>query len=185
MQALEPIRTPAAGRFPRLIAGAVDYALVLFLFAVSFFPLNAFTPLQSYFLDHGWLRLAVGSLGILPMVAYTVMIGLWRQSVGHALMQLTVVNRYGLPAFTRTLVTRSVGRMLPLWVVAGANLIGGGSEFGSWTILTALVLAWLWFMLDLGTLLILGQGRSLHDLLARTRVVVHHDLRVVVHHDLR
>ncbi len=177
LRALEPIRSPAAGRFPRLIAGAVDYALVLFLFAVSFFPLNAFTPLQSYFMSHWLLRLVVGFLGVLPILAYTVMIGWWRQSVGHALMQLTVVNRYGLPAATRTLVTRSLGRMLPLWVLAGANLIGGGGEFGSWAILTALVLAWLWFMLDLGSLMILGQGRSLHDLLARTRVVLHHDLR--------
>ncbi len=175
LQSLEPTRSPAARRLPRITAGLVDYTLVFLLFLIALVPLSILASVEGFVLSHWLLRSALALLGILPILGYTLVIALWRQSFGHALMHLRVVNRYGLPPPTRTLVMRSVCRMLPLWEMALVNMIGGQAEIWAWITISFMAVAWLWFMVDLATLLMLGRGHSLHDLLVRTRVVLGSD----------
>lgn len=169
---LQPRRSPSARRLPRLVAAAIDFSLVMLLWI----PAMIFVELRParWFLPSN-LAVLVGFLATLiflaPILGYTLMLGWWKQSVGRSLMQLRVVNRFGLTPSTRLMVTRTTLRMLPLWLLAMQPLVANA---GYWTLplsLTFSLGAALWLLVDLGTMFIVGKGKSLHDYLAGTRVV--------------
>jgi uncharacterized RDD family membrane protein YckC len=131
--------------------------------------------LPSRWLLPGSLQGIVHFLGTLaylaPVVGYTVLVGWWGQSIGRSLMQLRVVNRFGLTASNSTMVTRTTLRMLPLWLAALMPLAGSTGILALPLSIGLFLVASFWLLIDAGLMLVWGKGTSLHDRLAGTRVV--------------
>ncbi len=169
---LQPRRSPSARRLPRLVAAAIDYSIVMLLWIpamvfVEFLPARWFIP--------GALEFVAGVLAMLmlfaPLLSYVVLVGWWKQSIGRSLMQLRVVNRFGLTPSTRLIVTRTNLRMLPLWMLALLPAVANAGVLTAFLSITLAVTAMVWLLVDLAMMLILGRGKSLHDYFAGTRVV--------------
>jgi uncharacterized RDD family membrane protein YckC len=114
----------------------------------------------------------LGSLVYLaPVVGYTALVGWWKQSMGRSLMQLRVLNRFGLTPSTYWMVTRTILRMMPLWLVALLPLVGLAGVLAIPLSVCLILASCVWLLTDFGWMLALGNGKSLHDYLAGTRVV--------------
>ncbi|HEX6983859.1 MAG TPA: hypothetical protein VF170_00720, partial [Planctomycetaceae bacterium] len=87
-----------------------------------------------------------------------------------ALFQLRIVDRYGLAPGQPTLGLRMVSQLLPVW---GSDLWLMLSEQGAARLATALIVAVLAAVsTDVVFALFRRDGRSLHDLLLGTKVVL-------------
>ncbi len=169
---LQPQRNPSARRIPRLVAAGLDFLIILLLW-IPVLVFMQLRPLRWTFAANwdwavSWLATF---MTLLTLLAYTFMVSTWKQSVGRNLMQLRVVNRFGLTPSTRLMATRTVLRMLPLWLLA---LVPAASESGAISNPLSVglwLLMLLWLLADLGTMLFFRTGKSLHDYLAGTRVV--------------
>lgn len=169
---LQPKRSPSARRIPRLVAAGLDYLIILLLW-IPVLVFMQLRPLRWTFAANwdwavGWLATC---LTLLTLVAYTFVVSTWKQSVGRNLMQLRVVNRFGLTPSTRLMATRTVLRMLPLWLLALVPAAGQSAAISLPLSVGLWLLTLLWLLADLGTMLLFRTGKSLHDYLAGTRVV--------------
>lgn len=172
LKRLQPQRSPTARKLPRLVAAGIDYSIVMLLWIpvivfVEMRPGRWIVPGQLEWL----IRIAATFSFLLPIVGYTALVAWWKQSIGRSLMQLRVVNRFGLTPTTRALVGRTILRMLPLWLFAFLPLVSSVGWLTLAMSLLLMALAGTWLLVDLVVLLISRQGKSLHDRLARTRVV--------------
>jgi serine/threonine protein kinase len=172
LRTLVPRRSPPARLLPRLVAAAIDY-MIIFLFWI---PITVFAELRPtrWILptSFDWLGGMLASvLSLAPLAAYSFFVSSWKQSIGRNLMQLRVVNRFGLTPSTRLMLTRTTLRMLPLWMLALLPAVGR-LGFLAFALSVGFWLGGLaWLAIDLAALVVLGKGKSLHDRLAGTRVV--------------
>ena len=171
LERLQPHSSVAARFFPRLIAAGVDWATVLLLTIGFQTALNvAIQQSAGTAIPPGWQRFLIGVMTFLPIIVYTTTVYFWRQTIGRTLMHLRVVNQYGLRPSRRKMAVRSLLRMHFPWVVIFMTLvIGTPSELLGYIgyIISGLVL-----LVDIMFMLFSLNGKSLHDLFARTRVVL-------------
>ena len=168
---LKPTVSTPGRVLPRLIAWSIDHIfLLLCIFSLTTVVFDA--ELTSQFFNSNAFIEFFAKIGfLLPLLLYTWFIGVRGQSVGHSLMQLRVVNRYGLPPPTRTMIGRSIYRMTLIWIFAIKSTfevveVGAIASNPLDMIAAAVILA------DCATFLILRGDRCLHDLLFGTRVVL-------------
>ncbi len=156
-----------APRLPRAIAWGIDFLIV----ALAALPVVfTFQMIKSY-LKLGIFDFFQQLSIVLSLSVFTMMVAWWRQSLGRELLHVKIVNQYGLNPSARTMATRSVLRMLPLWIVGFGTLI---DSFFSWAGFYAVAIALIWLLID-GVLVFSRGGRSLHDRILKTRAVVGSD----------
>jgi tRNA A-37 threonylcarbamoyl transferase component Bud32 len=164
LYAILPTQRADAKRLPRLIAWCMD-VLIICLMALPFFLL---VQLIRSFVKIGLLSFIQPFSILLALVAYTMIVVGWRQSLGRELFHIKIVNQYGLEPAARTMATRFALRMMPLWLLALVVVVD------NWFPLSDAVfvgLAVIWLLVD-GGLVMLSRGASLHDRILKTRAVV-------------
>jgi uncharacterized RDD family membrane protein YckC len=175
LEAIKPQSRIIAKRAPRFIAAGIDWLTIFLLIA----PIELAIQLGQFgrlFGGNRGLEFLVRLTDLIPMAVYTLILFIWRQSLGRSLMQVRVVNAHGLIPTQKTMLSRSVLRMIIPWF-ACILLLMRPADF-AWTEIittTVFVLALAFWLLDVMFMLILDQGRSLHDLIFGTRVVVDTD----------
>ena len=161
-----------AGPVPRMIAAFFDWSSVL----VFMMPIRAaldFAEFESFFARNPLIAFLAQLVDLVPMAIYLAVVFVTRQSLGRRLMQIRVVNKYGMAASSRTMVLRSLPRMI-IPLVTTLLLFFAHTET-TWGIVMASTIgfiATLVWLFDSAAMLIYHQGRSLHDLFFDTRVVL-------------
>jgi uncharacterized RDD family membrane protein YckC len=166
---LRPATQTAAGRVPRGLAWVVDLTLANVLLQVFYAGLEA-EAVRPFFLDRPVLYLLYALGGGLVLLLIGWLLARWGTTPGKRMFQLRVVDRHGLPPARQLLAGRMAGQLLPQWTsvaervceALGAPLLG----------LLILCVAGLGLVVDIGFALFRRAGRSLHDQIFRTRVVV-------------
>lgn len=176
LAAIQPASRVIARRVPRIMAAGIDYLTVLLCMLPFQIFLDSQSLLGGFLGNHPIVSFLVQIGHFIPIVAYTLLLMAFRQSLGRVLMHVRVVNRYGLKPAPRVMVARSLLRMSFIWAACCVVLledatwlwvqIGGASLIG----LTALFL-----LVDTAVMMIYDQARSLHDLVFSTRVVLDTD----------
>lgn len=165
--ALRPLKATLAGGFQRGIAWLIDVIALAFC---QILILGA-TISGAQLVPNELLGslVIIGSVLIVPLLVMT-WIALGGSSLGKSLLQLRVVDRYGLPLGSRTLAQRSIVQFLPLWLLpTSVRTDTVGLPDWIWQPLWVLMVIYLLF--DFG-LAILRRGRSLHDQLFDTKVIL-------------
>ena len=169
LRALRPADLPKAGRVQRGLAWLVDLALVNTVLQVLTAPLVS-EDLRPLLIGHvlvAPLVLLVGAAA--PLLASAIQ-AYWGLTPGKKLFQIRVVDRHGLVPGQSTLAARMVFQMLPLWAVAlrlGLEVL----EADIFLVIAGLAIG-VMVILDAALALLRRDGRSLHDLLFDTRVVL-------------
>jgi len=175
LQLIEPAAAVPAKRAPRLVAAAIDFALVGLLIAP--FQIRRGIPTVEAFLSQNTLTatlLILVEFG--AIVAYTILVMLWKQSPGRKLMQIRVVNDHGLTVTGQKMGTRSLIRMILMWFIILANVSTVDPE--SWANFAAnfvVTSALVFTLVNIGTMIFNRRGRSLHDIISNTWVVIDTD----------
>lgn len=179
-----PIGSTLAGRPARLIAWIIDASLLALLqipFLVpNFLARNVFENSGTEWFENNVPIISYGMLEfLLSMLAYggwilVPLISLWwdlkrNRTPGRYLMQLRVVDKYGLPPSRRVLITRNVLRYFNFWagVIFGLPTAFGLLVFG----IIDDVLGQLWILVD-GILIFGPLRRTIHDRICDTHVVL-------------
>jgi uncharacterized RDD family membrane protein YckC len=190
---LSPVRALPAKPLPRLFAALIDYASVALVFVAvtllawllerwlfSWLEIagpGVFSRLSS---DLPWYlelakflgNLAVGLSGFAAVGLYSLWIAFWRQSLGRALLHVRVYNKYGLPPTARLLLARESLRMLVFWALP-LVLFAQVSQWWALPVTIAVLLgSGLFCLVDLGWMLFSREGKTLHDRLMETAVVL-------------
>ena len=163
-----------ANRVPRLVAAAIDFVLVGLLIAPFQF-LRGLDSGDEFVSESTLTAFILVSFEFGAILAFTLLVMLWKQSPGRKLMQVRVVNEHGLSVTSQTMGTRSLMRMIVMWFVILANV---SSETGTWTDFAAsfvLTMAVAFTLMDIGAMMYYQNRRSLHDLTTRTWVVLDTD----------
>ncbi|HWL06859.1 MAG TPA: protein kinase [Planctomicrobium sp.] len=166
LERMRPVDLPISGRVVRGLAWIMDLSVLLIL--THFF--RDFSQLVIPYADQGLFAMTValfmGGMLLLAAVAQA-MTGL---SPGKHLMQIRLVDDYGLGVQKPTLLARALFQQLPLWGVVGLRLMMamGMAPLG-WTI--ALVLGAI-SLIDAAFAFFRPDRRSFHDLLFGTYVVM-------------
>jgi serine/threonine protein kinase len=171
LKSINPGTQVAARRIPRLIAAMIDILIVLLLVA----PLQALIGLQMIYdfqPSHQIASIIMRLLDLSSLIAYTVLVFFWRQSIGRKLMHLRVVNEYGLSCSGKVMVVRSLIRMVFVWAILAGGLIDYRSGNVSTVASVVQLLGGILLALNLAFFLIYEKGKSLHDLICKTRVVL-------------
>jgi eukaryotic-like serine/threonine-protein kinase len=184
LQRVRPIGSTLAGRPARLIAWMVDM-VILGALQIPFLVPNGIVSVGVS--ENDWEQLdtsldIVNStsirwfLGVVAMMGWIIVpfLSLWwdlkrYRTPGRYLMQLRVVDRYGLPPSRRVIVIRNLLRYASFWtgVIFGLPVVLG--FFGAKLIDDIAGLVWL--VLD--SLLIFGPlRRTIHDRICDTHVVL-------------
>jgi serine/threonine protein kinase len=171
---LQASSTVAARFLPRLIAASMDWATVL-LVTIGFQTLLVLGSSRLPVLTNLATRtVLLAVLTFLPIILYTLAIYFWRQSLGRNLMHLRVVNQYGLKPKRLEIAVRSLLRMQFPWFVIFFMTMVDNRDFGNVLVAVVIVyvLSGLCFLVDIGWMLLSSGGRSLHDFISGTRVVL-------------
>ena len=171
---LQASSTVAARFLPRLIAASMDWATVL-LVTIGFQTLLVLGSSRLPVLTNLATRtVLLAVLTFLPIILYTLAIYFWRQSLGRSLMHLRVVNQYGLKPKRLEIAVRSLLRMQFPWFVIFFMTMVDNRDFGNVLVAVVIVyvLSGLCFLVDIGWMLLSSGGRSLHDFISGTRVVL-------------
>ena len=147
----------------------IDWLTVFLLMAPVQLSMQSF---GQFFDQHDVLGFLWKLVDFVPIVTFTVLLLFWRQSIGRELMQLRVVNRHGIKASGRLLAFRSGLRMIIPWLscvlfVLGFHFANAGPM--SMVVIGIGLACWL---TDLGFMIFSPSGRSLHDRIFKTRVVL-------------
>lgn len=169
LRMLRPADVPKAGRVQRGLAWFVDLALVNTILQVLTNPFvgDELRQVLGGRLLVTPLVLLVGAVA--PLLASAVQ-AYWGTTPGKRLFQIRVVDRHGLAPSQATLAARMVFQMLPLWAGAlglGLQLLGADIALA----IAALGIG-VTIITDTGLAFVRRDGRSLHDLLFDTRVVL-------------
>lgn len=160
-----------APRVARFIAWAID-ALTVVLLTI---PIIVLGQVISRILPYGladpleiisWLSLLISLCG------YTAVVAWWKQSLGRELLNIQIVNRFGLPVDRRTMVTRTILRLMLFWCLGFGAVINTILPMSSeYLPLMFAVSGFGWLIVD-GALMLAPNSISLHDRLTLTRAVV-------------
>ncbi len=172
LKRLRPGSQVKARVFPRVVAAVFDWmsVLVIAIFLQIAFQLTSFVQFTT---QHPIVTLFVDVIDILPIVFYLAVIYFWRQSVGRSLMHIRVVNRYGLTPSPNCMLVRSLLRMQFPWFLICFSLIS--EPTASWlgiAMIGLVAVSGVTLLVDLAVMAVFDRGRSLHDLLVDTRVVL-------------
>jgi uncharacterized RDD family membrane protein YckC len=98
----------------------------------------------------------------------------WGTTPGKKLFQIRIVDHHGLRPSKATLALRSIVQFFPVWSIPIANLIAAclPLQILAGLILLALLAAYLALFIDAACAMFHPRGRSLHDYVFRTRVVL-------------
>ena len=172
LKQIEPGSKVPARLLPRIFAAGIDWATVLSLAVVVQVAL-ASPQWAAIGASHPILLTLLNIADFLPIIAYTVLIYFWRQSIGRNLMHLRVVNQYGMRPSGKLMAIRSAIRMqFPLVVICRilfADVVEGWSEVA---LAGLVVVSMILLLLDIAFMLVYSKARSLHDLSVNTRVVL-------------
>jgi uncharacterized RDD family membrane protein YckC len=176
LQKIEPAPAISAKRVPRLVAAIIDLMLVALL--ISPFQLLSATPyIESMLSQSALTAFLMLTLNFGAIAAYTLLVVLWKQSPGRKLMHVRVVNKYGLKVSRQTMATRSLMRMVIIWFATVATISAAAGTDG-WVSIAAQTVAIVGVVLtaiDIAVMMMREKGRSLHDLISQTWVVVDTD----------
>jgi len=165
---LRPQSLPKAGRVQRGLAWLVDLGLAHAAQRLFYAPL---VVAGAERIPLGYVIVAVAG-GSVPLAAAYLQ-ARWGTTPGKRLFQLRIVDRHGTTPPKPTLTARSVAQLLPIWATTAWHL------FAALHIqpLASLIgfLAGVAFIVDAVSALFHRKGRSLHDLLFRTQVVLKGD----------
>ena len=167
---LQPTSNVGASPLPRIIATLIDWLTVILLM-LPFRSDFVFDFVQA----SGWLQAIVYVADFLPIMVYTTIVFFWKQSVGRQLMQLRVLNRFGMVPKGRKMVFRSVLRMIVPWAMAFMLLFSIVPGATSGRLFTAAVIAiaiLVYLLVSTACLLFSKRNRSLHDYIFETQVVI-------------
>ena len=121
LKRIEPAAPLPAKRVPRLVAAVIDVALVALLIAPFRF-LRGFPAIENFLANSTLSAIVLVLFELGAIVAYTVLVILWKQSPGRKLMQVRVVNEHGLTVTGQKMGTRSLMRMILVWFIIVANV---------------------------------------------------------------
>ena len=175
LERIEPAAAVPAKRAPRMVAAAIDFTLVGLLIA-PFQILRGFDAVESFLAQSTMTAILLILFEFGAIVAYTILVILWKQSPGRKLMQVRVVNDHGLSVTGQKMGARSLMRMILMWFIILANV--STEDPDSWVnfaanfvVTSALVLT----LIDIGTMMVTRGGRSVHDIISNTWVVIDTD----------
>jgi serine/threonine protein kinase len=172
IKSLQPGSNIEARFFPRLIGAGIDWASALSLAIVLQVGVG-FAAWQSLRDQHPGVALLLQICNFLPIIAYTFLVYFWRQSIGRSLMHIRVVNQFGMRPTANAMAVRSVIRMQFPWVVICFELLRTDSGTAFSVVLSLIYLLSLLFLtLDIAFMAFGSKGRSIHDLVSNTRVVL-------------
>jgi uncharacterized RDD family membrane protein YckC len=175
LEQIEPAAPVPAKRAPRLVAAAIDFALVSLLIAPFRF-LRGIPDFETMLVESTPIAIVLVLVEFGAIVAYTILVLLWKQSPGRKLMQVRVVNDHGLTVTGQKMGTRSLMRMVLMWFIILANVSTADTE--SWANFAAnfaVTSALVFTLVDIGMMIYNRHGRSLHDLISNTWVVIDTD----------
>lgn len=176
LQQIVPAPAISAKRVPRLVAAIIDLMLVMLLIS-PFQLLQAVPYVENYLSQSNLTAFLLLALNFGAIAAYTMLVVLWKQSPGRKLMHVRVVNKYGLKVSRQTMATRSLMRMVVIWFATVANIAAATGNDG-WVLFAAQTVAAVGVgltLLDIVVMMLRKKGRSLHDLISQTWVVVDTD----------
>ncbi len=152
----------------RIIAAFIDWITVL-LFML---PLDAAVNSEIAESNPIW-QFVILILDFLPLIAYTILVGLWKQSVGRKLMQLRVLNRFGMIPKGRKMAFRSVLRMILPWSMA-SSLMFIFVDDTWWNIFPSMlsVLTVIFVIVNTGCMIFSNRSKAIHDYIFETQVVI-------------
>ena len=172
LEKIQPAPTLLAKRVPRIVATLIDVFLVLLL--QSPMEIMVQVPLIRSWLDEHTLTYAtlrvVVEFG--AIIAFTLLVMVWKQSPGRRLMQVRVVNKHGLNVVGRKMVARSVLRMFIIWASTFGLIYGTHSPQLTQT---GFMVGILFTVLNFAFLLFRSDRKSLHDKVFSTSVVIDTD----------
>ena len=171
---LQANSTVAARFLPRLIAAGVDWAGVL-LVTIGLQTLLVMGSDRLPVLTNVATRaVLLATLTFVPILLYTIGVYFWRQSLGRNLMHLRVVNQYGLKPKRHEIAIRSLLRMQFPWFIIFFMTLVDNRDFGDAlaVVVSVYVFSGLCFLVDIGWMLLSSGGRSLHDFIMGSRVVL-------------
>ena len=175
LQQIEPAAPVPAKRAPRLVAAAIDFTLVSLLIA-PFQILRGIPAIDSLLAQSTLTAILLILVEFGAIVAYTILVLFWKQSPGRKLMQVRVVNDHGLTVTGQKMGTRSLMRMVLMWFIILANV--STQDPGSWGNFAAnfvVTSALVFTLINIGTMIVNRRGRSLHDIISGTWVVIDTD----------
>lgn len=165
---LSPTSNVVASPLPRIIATLFDWITVL-LFMLPF-RLAISSDVAS---DRPLLKALLHLADFVPILVYTMFVTIWKQSLGRKLMQLRVLNRFGMIPKGRKMASRSVLRMILPWAMA-ALLLLGVNEVNSLTSLGGMIFVstMIFLFVNAGSLFASKRHKCIHDMIFETQVVI-------------
>ena len=172
LKSLQPGSNIEARFFPRLIGAGIDWASALSL-AIVLQVAIGFAAWQSLLNQLPAIAIVLQICNFLPIIAYTFLVYFWRQSIGRSLMHIRVVNQFGMRPTANAIVLRSAIRMQFPWVVICLEMFRNDSVSTVSVLLSSIyALSLLFLMFDIAFMAFNSKGRSIHDLVSKTRVVL-------------
>ena len=168
LRRVRPVSQTPAGAAPRAIAYVIDQALLILLlipFALLLLAMNQSEVFKRYQI----VSPIVAAVALVVPGLHLMFAGRGRTTVGRYLFQLRVVDEHGLPLNRRDRLTREFMRSMFAWVTPTAAFVGLYSPLVDQIIDWTLVL---FLAIDIIFLILRSDGRALHDLLCRSRVVL-------------
>ena len=158
--------------FPRIVAAGFDWISVMVLAIVLKVALG-FASWEQMLAQRPFVTFLLKTCDFIPILVFLIIVYFWRQSVGRSLMHIRVANKYGLRLNANRMVLRSLIRMQFPWFAICLSVLNDPTN--SWygvTFMGLAVVSGLVLLLDIGIMAVYGKGRSLHDFLLDTRVVL-------------
>ncbi|MEM7456451.1 MAG: protein kinase [Planctomycetota bacterium] len=155
---------------PRVFAALIDWFLIMIAVGIAAIGVAVLSPSGSGAPFSGVL-LAGAEVAIISI--YSLVVFFWRQSPGRSIFHLRVVNQYGLKPTGKAMVLRDLVRnslLLFIFIDDALRIIDV-----TWIEITAVVLAVcviLFMCANTVFMLFYEKGRSIHDIIFKTRVVL-------------
>ncbi len=167
LRRLQPVSTTRAAVAPRSIAYAIDQAFLLACL-IPFAGMMLLLESEGYF-AYRWLEPIVAAASLIVPALHLTFVSRGWSTVGRYLFQLRVVDEHGLPLDRSARLTREFLRNMFAWVTpfaAYAGLYSPAVDRG----IDGLLMAFM--ALDIALLFLRSDGRTLHDWLCRSSVVL-------------
>ncbi|MGC1274875.1 MAG: protein kinase [Planctomycetaceae bacterium] len=170
LERLKPVDLPRAGRVNRGLAWFADLFVALVAGILLLAPFG-FLASRGWLTPTPFLSVVIDlASDLLVLFSAAWLQAWWKTSPGKSLLQLRIVDLHGLTPNCPALAMRTVFQLLPLLSV---DIYLTMSEIGVGWLGTLVALAGLAHAaVDAGVAAVRPDGRSLHDLLLRTRVVL-------------
>lgn len=171
LEKLRPVSLPKAGRLVRALAWWTDLMLGMGISGILQISLIAALYLIQGSLSSETIQqiITAGFHAVIPFLAILAQYR-WQSTPGRRLFQIRVVDHHGLPPPGRSLVPRTIIRMLPFWT---SSVVLFGELMGIEMVrLIVSTLGTVVLLADGGCALFHRRGLAIHDIILRTRVVL-------------